>query len=111
MREVPWLTHTGYSTPILDADLGIARNVFETNFFGRVAVTQAFMPLLLASKGTVLNIGSIAGYSPSPWQSMYGASCAAVHQWNDVLRIELQPFGVSVVLVPTRFQFFMSPCR
>jgi 1-acylglycerone phosphate reductase len=89
----------GYSTPILDADIDFARKVMDVNLFGRVAVTQAFAAMILKSKGIVLNIGSIAAVSPSPWAGMYNASCAAVHQWNDTLRIEMEPFGVRVVLV------------
>lgn len=85
--------------PILDVDLEPARKVFDTNFFGRVAVTQAFAPLLIASKGTIVNIGSISGVTPTPWSGMYNACCAAVHMWSDTLRLELSPFGVRVVLV------------
>ena len=93
----------GYSSPLLDADLDFARKIMDVNFFGRVAITQALAPLLIKTKGMVLNIGSIAAVSPSPWQGMYSASCAAVHQWNDTLRIELEPFGVRVVLVSPIF--------
>ena len=93
----------GYSSPLLDANLDDARAAFEVNFFGRAAVTQYFAPLLLRSKGTIINIGSIAAYYPSVWQGMYGASCAAVHQWSDVLRIEMEPFGVKVILVSVPF--------
>jgi 1-acylglycerone phosphate reductase len=92
------MTCEGYSSP-LDADLVNSKQMFEVNLFGRAAVTQAFAPLLISSKGRVINIGSIAAYYPSVWQGMYGASCAAVHQWSDVLRIELKPFGVTIILV------------
>jgi 1-acylglycerone phosphate reductase len=51
----------------------------EVNLFSRVDITQAFAPLLIRSKGTIDNIGSIAGVYPSVWQGMYGASCAAVN--------------------------------
>jgi short-subunit dehydrogenase involved in D-alanine esterification of teichoic acids len=40
-----------------------------------------------------------SGLLPECVAGMYGASCAAVHQWSDVLRIELEPFGVTVILV------------
>lgn len=103
---VPWnppnlvyLHHAGYWTPILDADLDYARRLFDTNFFGRVAVTQAFSRLLIKSKGTIINIGSISGLNPTPWTGIYNASCAAVNHWSDTLRLELEPFGVKVILV------------
>jgi 1-acylglycerone phosphate reductase len=47
--------------PLLDADLDVARQVFELNVFSVLAVTQAFAPALIAAKGKVLNIGSIVG--------------------------------------------------
>lgn len=93
------LKKAGYSSPLLDVDIEKAKEIFDTNLFGRVRVTQAFTPLLMRSKGTILNIGSIAAYYPSVWQGIYGASCAAVHQWSDVLRIEMEPFDVKVILV------------
>ncbi|UNI23177.1 hypothetical protein JDV02_009012 [Purpureocillium takamizusanense] len=91
----------GQSGPIIDSNLADSRKMFEVNFFGRVATTQAFAPLLIKAKGTIVNIGSIAGVCPQPWKGMYNASSAAVHQWSDTLRIELEPFGVRVVLVVT----------
>lgn len=98
LRRLQLMT-AGYSSPLLDVDIEKAEDMFETNLFGRVKVTQAFTPLIMRSKGTILNIGSIAGYYPFVWQGMYGASCAAVHQWSDVLRIEMEPFDVKVILV------------
>jgi len=91
----------GYSSPILDTNLEYARKLFETNFLGRVAVAQAFSPLLIKSKGTIINIGSISGVNPTPWSGIYNASCAAVHMWSDTFRIEMEPFGVKVILVVT----------
>lgn len=66
-----------------------------------MAVTQAFAPLLIASKGTVINIGSIAGISPVPWQGWYNATKASVAILSDNLRMELSPFKVKVVNVIT----------
>jgi 1-acylglycerone phosphate reductase len=71
----------------------------EVNLFSRVAITQAFAPLLIRSKGTIVNIGSIAGVYPSVWQGLYSASCAAANHWSDILRIEMEPFDVKVILV------------
>ena len=89
----------GYALPILDVDLDESKAVFETNFFGRVALTQAFAPLLIESKGIIVNIGSISGFCPTPFSGIYNACCAAVHQWSDTLRLEMKPFGVKVILV------------
>jgi len=43
----------------------------EVNLFSRVAITQVFAPLLIRSKGAIVNIGSIAGVYPLVWQDMY----------------------------------------
>lgn len=85
--------------PVLDVDLDASRSVFETNLFGRVAVTQAFAPLLIKSKDMIVNIGSINGFCPTPFSAMYNACCAAVHHWSNTLRLEMKPFDVKVILV------------
>jgi short-subunit dehydrogenase len=87
--------------PLLDTDVSVAKKMFDVNVFAVIAVTQAFSPLLIASKGTVINIGSLAGKFPVPWQAYYNASKAAVNLLSDNLRIELKPFGVKVINVVT----------
>ena len=94
------------------------RKVFEVNLFARFVVTKAFTPLLMQAKGTILNIGSIAGMNPSPWKATDNACAAAMINWNDTLRIELEPFDVQVILVSTglfsisaAFQSKLCPIR
>jgi len=91
----------GYNVPFLDANINIAKQMFEVNVFGVVAVTQAFSPLLLQSRGTIVTISSVSAFLAQPLQSMYNASKAAVQMMMDSLRIELAPFGVRVVTVVT----------
>ncbi|TGO29450.1 hypothetical protein BPAE_0015g00960 [Botrytis paeoniae] len=91
----------GYAMPLLDSEVSVAQKMFDTNVFALVAVTQAFAPLLISSKGTVINIGSIAGISPGYWQGYYNASKAAVNLITDQLRLELEPLGVKAILVIT----------
>ena len=59
------------------------------------------MPLLRQSKGTIIQIGSIAGHIPYAWGSVYNASKAALHSYSAALRIEIAPFGVHVITVMT----------
>jgi 1-acylglycerone phosphate reductase len=87
--------------PLLDSDVAVAKKMFDVNVFALIAVTQAFAPLLIASKGTIVNIGSIVGKIPFPWQGYYNASKAAVNLLSDQLRIELSPFNVKVINVIT----------
>jgi len=88
-----------YSMPLLDAKLDSVRKLFELNVFGVLGTTQAFAPLLLKSKGTVVNISSVASFSPLPWQGPYCATKGALNQLSDTLRQELEPFGVKVIVV------------
>ncbi len=87
--------------PFLDSEVAIGKKIFDVNFFGLIAVTQAFVPFLIASKGTIINIGSVAGLTPVLWQPYYNASKAAVNLLTDQLRLELAPWNVKCILVVT----------
>ncbi|KAL7660564.1 hypothetical protein ACMYSQ_000021 [Aspergillus niger] len=87
--------------PLLDSDSSVAKKIFDVNVFAVVAVTQAFAPLLIGSKGTIINIGSVLGKMPLPWQGYYNASKAAVAILTDQMRIEFSPWGVRAILVTT----------
>jgi short-subunit dehydrogenase len=78
-----------------------AKALFDVNVFAVIEVTKAFAPLLIASKGTVINIGSVAGTQPVPWQGYYNASKAALHLLSSQLRSELTPFDIKVICVVT----------
>jgi 1-acylglycerone phosphate reductase len=62
---------------------------------------QAFSPFLIAAKGTIVQIGSIAGIMPYVFGSTYNATKAALHAYSNTLRVELAPFGVKVITVIT----------
>ena len=76
-------------------------SVFATNFFAVVRLCQTFMPLLRRSRGTIVQIGSVAGCFPYAWGSIYNASKAALHSYSAALRIEVAPLGVHVITVIT----------
>lgn len=76
-------------------------SVFATNFFAVVRLCQTFMPLLRRSRGTIVQIGSVAGYFPYAWGSIYSASKAALHSYSETLRVEVAPLGVRVITVVT----------
>jgi short-subunit dehydrogenase len=86
-------------TPLLDTDLGRACKLFDLNVFAPISVAKAFIPLLIANKGTIINIGSYVDALPVPWQGVYNASKAALRSLTDNLRLELRPFNVDVVYV------------
>lgn len=85
---------------IEDTSLAEARAQLETNFFGAVAVARAVVPIMRAQKsGVIVNVSSIAGIIPMPFQAYYSASKAALSAFTRALRMELVPFGVRVALV------------
>ncbi|CZT46549.1 related to 1-acyldihydroxyacetone-phosphate reductase [Rhynchosporium secalis] len=87
--------------PATEVDLDDARACFETNLFAVIALTQTFVPLLIASKGLILNIGSVAAIVPYVFGSVYNASKAALHAYSQTLRLELEPYDVNVLVVIT----------
>jgi len=82
----------------------------EVNTIGAHAVTQAFIPLLTAHKGSrVIFIGSIAGLHTFPLIGGYAASKSALEAIADTYRMELKPFGVYVSMIePGTFKTDMT---
>lgn len=85
--------------PIEFVPIDELRRQLEVNVVGQVAVTQAFMPLLRACRGRVVNIGSVSGRMSTPYVGPYSASKFAMEAISDALRIELRPWGMQVALV------------
>ncbi|KVD76046.1 short-chain dehydrogenase [Burkholderia sp. ABCPW 14] len=77
-----------------------ARYQFEVNLFGMARLTQLLLPSMRAKRaGRIVNISSMGGKIYSPLGSWYHATKHAVEGWSDCLRLELQPFGIDVVIV------------
>lgn len=72
---------------------------FEINFFGALAVTQAFLPMLRAAKGRIVFMSSVSGQIASPFVGAYSSSKFALESAGDALRMELRGSGVSVSVV------------
>lgn len=82
---------------VTDEDL---RAQFETNVFGLMSVTRAFLPQMMQRRsGRILNVSSIGGRVTFPLFGAYHASKYAVEAMSDALRGELRPFGIDVVLI------------
>ncbi len=76
------------------------REVFETNTFGVMALTQAVLPQLRARRsGAVVNVTSSATLAPMPMVSVYTASKMAIEGFTASLALELEAFNVRVKLV------------
>ncbi|RKH99836.1 SDR family oxidoreductase [Corallococcus sp. AB030] len=76
------------------------RNTFETNAFGVMALTQAFLPHFRQQQsGVIVNVSSGTTFKPLPLLAVYTASKAALNAFTESLALELQPFNVRVSLV------------
>ena len=94
----------GLFGPLEDVPLTEARRQLEVNLLGLAAMTQAVLPYMRqARRGLILNTSSIAGKIHFPLGSWYHASKHAVEGLSDCLRLELQPFGIEVVLLEPGF--------
>lgn len=81
-----------------DLDLDVLRRLMDVNFWGTVYCTKYALPWLLESKGSVVGVISIAGYSALPARSGYSASKYAVRGFLDTLRIEHIKDGLHVMV-------------
>jgi NAD(P)-dependent dehydrogenase (short-subunit alcohol dehydrogenase family) len=75
------------------------RRQFDINVFGALAVAQAFLPQLRASRGRLVFVGSISGRLSVPFIAPYSASKFALRALADALRVELRPAGIAVSLI------------
>lgn len=76
------------------------REIFETNLFGQIDLTNRLLPAMRAAgRGRVVMISSVLGLVATPWRGAYVASKFALEGITDALRLELRGSGVGVVLV------------
>ena len=77
---------------------------FQTNVFGLLRVTRAFLPAMRARRsGRVINLSSVIGRVAFPGMGVYGATKFAVEALSDTLRMELAGFNVFVSLIEPGF--------
>ena len=80
--------------------MATVREVFETNTFGVMAMTQAVLPRFRARRtGVVVNVTSSVTLAPMPLAAAYTASKMAIEGFTGSLALELEMFGVRVKLV------------
>jgi short-subunit dehydrogenase len=76
------------------------RAQFDTNVFGLMAVTRAFLPKMQERRaGRIVNLSSIGGRVTFPLFGAFHASKYAVEALSDALRMELAPFGIHTVVI------------
>ena len=86
-----------------------ARAIFDTNFFGIVRMTRAVVPHMRhQGSGRIINIGSVLGCLPRPYNALYAANKRAVEGYSESLDHELRTRGIRVLVIEpgyTKTQF------
>jgi NAD(P)-dependent dehydrogenase (short-subunit alcohol dehydrogenase family) len=89
----------GLMAPLIELEEEDLDFILDVNVYGPYRITKAFAPLLIESKGRVVNIGSIAGVQTRTFYGPYSMSKHAVEAYTDALAIELAKFDVSVSII------------
>ncbi|MDT5117410.1 MAG: hypothetical protein QOE30_3149 [Mycobacterium sp.] len=90
----------GYRAAVEEGDDAEVRTLFETHFFGAVALIKAVLPGMRARRsGAIVNISSIGATVTPVGSGYYAAAKAAVEGMSGALRGELAPLGISVTVV------------
>ena len=89
----------GVNAPVEALPLSEWRRLFDVNLFGHIAMTQALLPALIESRGTVVNISSVGGKVAMATYGPYAGTKFALEAVSDALRREVADFGVKVVVI------------
>jgi NAD(P)-dependent dehydrogenase (short-subunit alcohol dehydrogenase family) len=86
--------------PVIEAPIEDQSFIYDVNVEGVYRVTKAFAPLVIDSRGRILTTGSIAGtVSAFPGFSAYAGSKHWIEAFTDALAVEMEPHGVTVIVV------------
>src|SRR5437879_880310 len=95
MNNAGIMIHRNLTSPAAHlAELMAEMNI---NVGGVIGTTSAFIDILAANKGTVINVSSALAFVPLPSAPIYSASKAAIHSYTESLRFQLQEVGVEVI--------------
>lgn len=104
------VNNAGYGLlgPVAEADAEAQLGIVDLNIRALTDLTLRFAKTLIANRGRLLNVASVAGYMPGPGMAVYYASKAYVLSFSEALSSELAPHGVTVTTlcpgpVPTGF--------
>lgn len=90
----------GYLAAVEEGEDAPVRAMFETNFFGLVAMTKAVLPGMRARRrGHIVNLSSIGGLTSFAATGYYHATKFAVEGLSGSLALELAPLGIRVLVV------------
>lgn len=92
-----------HRSPFADTDPAVLRRVLDVNLFGAIHLTHPALPALRRSRGLIVAISSVAGFSPLLARTGYAASKHALHGLFESLRTEVAADGIDVLLVCPSF--------
>jgi uncharacterized oxidoreductase len=95
MNNAGIMLHKNLKVPATDLDGLMAE--MNINVGGVIRMTSAFIDILTANKGTVINVSSALAFVPLPSAPIYSATKAAVHAYTQSLRFQLEETGVEVI--------------
>jgi short-subunit dehydrogenase len=96
------VNNAGYGSygAVEDVPMDEARAQFDVNVFGAVRLTQLVLPYMRAQRsGTIVNVSSMGGKIHTPLGAWYHGTKFALEAVSDCLRLEVQPFGIDVVVI------------
>jgi len=83
-----------------ESSIAQAQALFDVNVFGTMRVTKAVLPAMrLQGKGRIINMSSLLGLIPSPYNAIYSSSKHAIEGYSESLDHELRMLGIRVTLV------------
>jgi len=90
----------GYFGAVENVPMDDARHQMEVNVFGLARLCQLVLPAMRRQRsGRIINVASVAGKTVMYYGGWYHVSKYSVEALSDALRMEVQPFGIDVVLI------------
>jgi NAD(P)-dependent dehydrogenase (short-subunit alcohol dehydrogenase family) len=87
-----------------ETSISEAKELFDTNFFGVLRMSRAVLPSMRRQKwGRIINISSVLGFLPAPYQGIYAASKHALEGYSESLDHEVRRFGIRVSVIEPGF--------
>lgn len=96
------INNAGYGSfgAIEDVEIAEAKRQFEVNLFGLARLTQLVLPQMrVQGGGRIINTSSMGGRLTTFMGAWYHATKYALEAWSDALRMEVQAFGIDVVII------------
>jgi NAD(P)-dependent dehydrogenase (short-subunit alcohol dehydrogenase family) len=86
----------GFARMLADVTPDEWRTIIDVNLTGTFLLSRSALPALLATKGTIVNMASVAGLRATPYNAAYCASKGGVIMLTKSMAIELAKAGVRV---------------